>query len=181
MPFLARMRRLFFTRPGISANKPGSANGFRMFAGEEREFAVSEGLRAPAPPKDLQVEGRKLWRDVVAEFEPNAAELALLYQLCLTVDELAEMKAEMAEMGVVVAGSRGQPRVNPVLSAIAAHRRLVDQLVVALGVPLEGEVVGRRRSAAAKQSADAKWRRSGPRRKGRLASVQGGVQQQEKE
>ncbi|MFZ0906391.1 MAG: P27 family phage terminase small subunit [Mycobacterium sp.] len=127
--------------------------------------------RPPSAPKDLQAEGKKLWRDVLAESELNAAETALLKQLCLTVDELAAMKADLAEMGTVVMGSRNQPRVNPLLAAIAAHRKLCDQLVVALGLPLEGEVVGRRRSAAAKQSADARWRKA-PARRGQLASVQ---------
>lgn len=133
---------------------------------------MADGSRPPAPPKDLLVEGRKLWRDVLAESELNAAEMALLKQLCLTVDELGAMKADLAEMGTVVMGSRNQPRVNPLLAAIGAHRKLADQLVVALGLPLEGEVVGRRRSAAAKQNADARWRRAPARRKGRLASVQ---------
>ncbi|MFZ3319530.1 MAG: P27 family phage terminase small subunit [Mycobacterium sp.] len=131
---------------------------------------MAGGVRCPPAPKDLQVEGRKLWRDVLAEFELNATELALLRQLCLTVDELAAMKADLAEMGLVVMGSRNQPRVNPLIAVIASHRKLVDQLVVALGVPLPGESVGRRRSSAAKQSVDKRWRQEKSR--GRLASVQ---------
>jgi P27 family predicted phage terminase small subunit len=125
--------------------------------------------RKPAP-KELQAAGKALWRQVLDEFEPNAAEFALLFQLCLTVDELADMKADLAEMGTVVMGSRNQPRVNPLIAVIAAHRKLVDQLVVALGVPLPGEAVGRRRSAAAKQSVDSRWRQE--KRRGRLASVE---------
>ena len=125
--------------------------------------------RKPAP-KELQAAGKALWRDFLAEFAPNAAEFALLFQLCLTVDELADMKADLAEMGTVVMGSRNQPRVNPLIAVIAAHRKLVDQLVVALGVPLPGEAVGRRRSAAAKQSVDSRWRQE--KRRGRLASVE---------
>jgi P27 family predicted phage terminase small subunit len=131
---------------------------------------VAEGVRPPSAPKDLQVEGRKLWRQVVDEFELNPVELALLYQLCLTVDELAAMKADLAEMGTIVAGSRNQPRVNPLLGAIVSHRKLADQLAVALGLPLAGEAVGRRRSAAAKQAVNSRWAKS-KTRKGRLASV----------
>jgi P27 family predicted phage terminase small subunit len=127
-------------------------------------------VRRRSAPKGLKAAGKALWREVLAEFEPNAAELALLEQLCLTVDELAAMQADLAEMGMVVMGSRNQPRVNPLIAVIAAHRKLVDQLVVALGVPLPGETVGRRRSAAAKQSVDKRWRQE--KRRGRLASVQ---------
>jgi P27 family predicted phage terminase small subunit len=131
---------------------------------------VAEGVRPPSAPKDLQVEGRKLWRQAVDEFELNPVELALLYQLCLTVDELAAMKADLAEMGTIVAGSRNQPRVNPLLGAIVSHRKLADQLAVALGLPLAGEAVGRRRSAAAKQAVNSRWAKS-KTRNGRLASV----------
>lgn len=130
---------------------------------------MADGTRQPPAPKDLQAAGKKLWRDVLAEFALNAAELALLRELCLTVDELAAMKADLADMGTVVMGSRNQPRVNPLLAAIAGHRKLADQLVVALGLPLPGEVVGRRRSAAAKQAVDARWKQE--KRRGRLASV----------
>jgi phage terminase small subunit len=130
---------------------------------------MADVRRKPAP-KELQAAGKALWRQVLDEFEPNAAEFALLFQLCLTVDELAAMKADLAEMGMVVMGSRNQPRLNPLIAAITAHRKLVDQLVVALGVPLPGETVGRRRSAQAKQAVDTRWRQE--KRRGRLASVE---------
>jgi P27 family predicted phage terminase small subunit len=129
-------------------------------------------LTPPPTPKGLKSAGRALWRAQLSEFEASSpAELALLEQACLTVDELAAMKTDLAEMGLVVSGSTGQPRINPLVSAIAAHRKLLDQLVVSLGIPLPSETVGRRRSAAAKQSADARWRKT-PRRKGRLGSVE---------
>jgi phage terminase small subunit len=132
---------------------------------------VADEPRPPSAPKDLQVEGRKLWRQAVDEFDLDSIELALLRQLCLTVDELVAMKADLAEMGTIVAGSRNQPRVNPLLAAIVAHRKLADQLAVALGLPLAGEAVGRRRSAAAKQNANSRWQKTRTRT-GRLASVQ---------
>jgi phage terminase small subunit len=132
---------------------------------------VADGSRPPSAPRDLQVEGRKLWRQAVDEFDLNPVELALLYQLCLTVDELAAMKRDLAEMGTVVMGSRNQPRVNPLLGAIVSHRKLADQLAVALGLPLAGEMVGRRRSAAAKQAVNSRWSKT-KTRKGRLVSVE---------
>jgi hypothetical protein len=131
---------------------------------------MTESVRRKPAPKDLQAAGKALWRDVLDEFELNPAETALLYQLALTVDELAQMKRDLSEMGTVVMGSRNQPRVNPLIAAIAGHRKLADGLVVALGLPLPGEVVGRRRSAQAKQAVESRWRRQ--QRRGRLSSVQ---------
>jgi phage terminase small subunit len=130
---------------------------------------VGDRVRRPAPPKDLQAAGKAMWKSILDEFKLNSAEMGLLYQLCVTLDELAAMKADLAEMGTVVMGSRNQPRPNPLLPLIVAHRKLVDQLVVAVGLPLEGEMVGRRRSAQAKQAVDSRWRQQ---RRGRLGSVQ---------
>jgi len=161
-PFHARMRgACFFGLEQIPAKNYGVCQGFGVMG----EFIAR-------PPKDLNAAGRAFWRSVLSDFEPNSAELQLLHEACRTKDELDVMVAAVAAESPVVAGSKGQPRPHPLLAEIRQHRRLLDQLVVALGMPLESEVVGRRRSAAAKQNADARWRKSGPRRKGRLASVQ---------
>jgi hypothetical protein len=129
--------------------------------------------RIPRPPKDLNATGRAFWRSVLAAHEANPAELQLLHEACRTKDELDVMAERVASESPVVAGSKGQPRPHPLLAEIRQHRRLLDQLVVALGLPLESEVVGRRRSAAAKRAADERWRKAGTRRKGRLTSVEG--------
>jgi hypothetical protein len=126
----------------------------------------------PRPPRDLKATGKAFWRSVLSDFDANSAELRLLHEACRTKDELDWMAERVAAESPVVPGSKGQPRAHPLLAEIRQHRRLLDQLVVALGIPLEHEVVGRRRSAAAKQAADTRWRKSGTRRKGRLASVE---------
>jgi hypothetical protein len=41
---------------------------------------------------------------------------------------------------------------------LAVHRKLIDQMIVALSLPIDGESVGRRRSAQAKLNADSRWR-----------------------
>jgi hypothetical protein len=114
--------------------------------------------RSKPAPKGLGVDGISLWRNLTREFDFNSAELALLTQLCATTDEIAQLKA--AFTSPVVKGSTGQPRANPLLAELRSHRKLADQLVVALGLPIEGEAVGRRRSAQAKQAADARWRKT---------------------
>lgn len=114
----------------------------------------------PLPaPRDLRTAGTALWRKLVREFQFNSAEIELLHQFCVTVDEIAAMRADLSEMGMVTMGSKNQPVMNPLLSALVAHRKLADQLVTALGLPVDGEVVGRKRSASAKRAADARWRK----------------------
>jgi hypothetical protein len=119
--------------------------------------------KPPPAPRDLQVAGAALWRRLVREFTFNAAEVELLHQLATTVYEISAMRRVLSEMGTVCSGSKGQPVVNPLLAALANHRRLADQLVVALALPVEGEAAGRRRSAAAKQAAGVRKVKSGPR------------------
>ena len=116
--------------------------------------------RSKPAPRDLAEAGKALWRSLTREFEFNSAELALLHELCCTTDEIADLKAALAATRPVVKGSKGQPRANPLLAELRQHRKLADQLVIALGLPVDGESVGRRRSAQAKQAADTRWRKS---------------------
>jgi hypothetical protein len=99
-----------------------------------------------------------LWRSVVEEYVLDPAETALLHELCRTSDELDALTAAMAHQSPVVAGSRGQPRANPLLAEIRQHRRLAETLSAALALPMDGETLGRQRSASARVAAHARWR-----------------------
>jgi P27 family predicted phage terminase small subunit len=137
---------------------------------------VTTTRRSKPAPKSLGVEGLSLWRALTREFDFNSAELSLLAQLCCTTDEIADLKAALTATGPVVRGSTGQDRANPLLAEIRNHRKLADQLVVALGLPIDGEQVGRRRSSQQKQAADARWRKT--KTKGRMQTmrkIQGGA------
>jgi hypothetical protein len=117
----------------------------------------------------LHPNGIAVWHAATREFEFTGIELELLHQLCVTIDEIATMKADLSQMGMVVAGSERQPRVNPLVAALRDHRKLVDMLVVSLALPVDGESAGVRRSAQARAAAEA--RRRNPTRKGRTANV----------
>jgi hypothetical protein len=124
----------------------------------------------PAPPDDLGDVGRKLWVDTLADFdESHAVELALLHELALTVDEAHAMKGVVDREGWTVAGAANQIRPHPLIALIQGHRRLIDQLAVALALPTEGEAVGRRTSAAQKLKADKRWQAQ--KRRGQIPSV----------
>jgi hypothetical protein len=125
-----------------------------------RRIIAAMTRRSLPAPKDLGASGVALWRRLTKEFDFNSAETELAHQLCVTVDEETMMRDELADMGVTVAGSKGQPVLNPVFAQLAVHRKLIDQLTTALSLPLDGEVVGRRRSAVAKQNADSRWRKA---------------------
>lgn len=108
---------------------------------------------AKPPPRDLLVSGKALWRCVIGAYTLDAAEVVLLHQLCRAVDVLDRLHADLAEMGVTVAGSTGQPRPNPLLGEVREQVKIVDRLQQALALPLTGENAGVRRSPSRKAAA----------------------------
>jgi hypothetical protein len=109
-------------------------------------------------PSDLKGRGKALWRSIIERYTLDPAETALLLELCRTTDELDVLTAMMATQSPMVVGSQGQPRPNPLLGEIRAHRRVAEKLVVGLALPAEGQTVGQRRSLNAAAAANARWR-----------------------
>lgn len=109
-------------------------------------------------PESLGPGGRAFWRRVQGSYELSPAEEVLLGRCCRTIDVLARLDAVLAEDDPVVTGSVGQLRAHPALAAAADQQRLLDQLIRALNLPLPDESEGRRRSPAAREAAQARWR-----------------------
>jgi hypothetical protein len=117
--------------------------------------------RRERAPAGLGAAGRGLWRRVLDEFDLNGAERELLVEACRTSDVLAAIDAALAGARLTVEGSTGQPRPHPLLAEARAQRRVLDQLVRALALPLPSERVGRRRSPTARENALARWHGDG--------------------
>jgi hypothetical protein len=62
----------------------------------------------------------------------DAASLALLHELCRTVDRLHEVQREIKATGLTVPGASGQPRANPLLQVEDTLRRTILAHVRAL-------------------------------------------------
>lgn len=105
------------------------------------------------PPSHLGKRGKALWRSLTAEFSFSAAEFPILELVCSQWDTLAKLDAELAGMGVVVAGSEGQPVVNGILRERRETIKQIDALLVALALPVDGEQYGTRRTGAARATA----------------------------
>jgi hypothetical protein len=130
-------------------------------------------------PRGLKTAGKRLFSSATSEYDFSSVELELLKQLCVTVDEIAELEISLRDGGPMVPGSRGQKVLNPVYAQLVSHRKLADQLAVALALPIEGQAVGQRRSAKSKQAADSRWRTAKSR--GRLNVVSSAMQKQEEQ
>jgi len=127
------------------------------------------------PPDDLAKAGTALWNSITRQYAFDAAEYVLLHMLCRTVDVLERINADLAEMGVTVAGSTGQPRTNPLLAEQREQIKIADQLVQSLALPVEGESHGQRRSGAAKAAAKTRKPPKMGGRVSRIAEMQRGI------
>lgn len=110
------------------------------------------------PPASLDQAGRALWRAVTGAYDLAPHEAELLRQACRVTDNLARIDAVLIEDAPVVEGYNGQPRAHPLLSASADQRRVLDSLFRSMALPMPDETTGRRRSPAAREAAQARWR-----------------------
>jgi hypothetical protein len=79
--------------------------------------------RIPAPPKGTGVNGAKLWRDVLGQYELEEHELALLREMVRTVDLLDRLAAISAREGLMVQGPHGSRAHRPSLRAGSRRSR----------------------------------------------------------
>lgn len=96
-------------------------------------------IKTARAPSSLSGEGRKLWLQIVADFEiDDAGGLAILEQLCEALDRLRECQKEIRAQGVTVKGYKGQTRPHPLLKTEAECRRQMLACYRALNLdPLE--------------------------------------------
>lgn len=99
---------------------------------------------APKPPKGAGSAGRALWRSIVAEYELEQHELALLEACVRTVDVLAALEARVAADGPLLASSQGD-RAHPALVEARQQRITLARLFAALRLPAGDEAEGAER------------------------------------
>ena len=119
-------------------------------------------MKEPKPPADLGAEGRKLWRQIVADaasqdVELTAQELVYLRHAGELADTIARMKADVADTPTIVAGYNNRGNViNQLLPEIRMHRQLLGQMLArvktdmpeAPGIPAGTGTSNRFRAAA---------------------------------
>ncbi len=124
---------------------------------------MTEETKVPAAPRGLQVRGRALWRAVLADFELRADERVVLTAACRTADELDRLETELATAEVMVEGSTGQMRVNPLFTEVRQHRKVLGTLLRQLGLVEdeedEGKVVPLHVTAMKRAAANMRWSR----------------------
>ncbi len=111
-------------------------------------------------PAHLGDRGRRFWVLATAEFELTVSDTAILEQACAQLDLIGDLEALLVEQGLMVDGSRGQPRLSPIPGELRQARLCFQRLVDALSWPLEESDEGATpASRRAKKAADVRWGR----------------------
>ena len=118
--------------------------------------------RLAAAPGGLGVAGRRLWKAITTGYTFRQDELRLLEDACREVDLIARLQAEVDKGPLIVAGSRGQETIHPLLSEVRQHRLLLARLLRQLRLeddPAKAQHGAGERSSSAREAALARWRR----------------------
>lgn len=110
------------------------------------------------PPAGLAVRGSTYWRSIVTDYDLSASELAILTEVCRTLDDLDRLADVIAADGATTLGSTGQTVVHPALTEARGQRLALHRLVSALALPdVEGDSVPTTGSIRGKGAARARW------------------------
>ena len=90
-------------------------------------------------------------------FDLEPGDAALLEEACRTAEELERLSAALTGEPMLVEGSNGQPRPNPLLEEIRRHRTLLEKLLARLR-PAEDSAPATV-SELASHAAAARWRK----------------------
>ncbi len=123
--------------------------------------APTSELPAPLPaPDGLQGPGLALWDRVTSLWELRPDEENLLSLLSYATSEADALRRAIEADGLVVKGSRGQPRQHPLLASLSTLRLTVLRLSAQLALPDADEDQGR--SPAQRKASHAAQTRWGP-------------------
>lgn len=120
----------------------------------------------PRMPANLAAPGRSLWRAVVADYELRPDEIAVLEKACRTADDSARLDAALREAPLMVTGSMGQARANPLLHEARQSRALLATLLRQLALPQDQPAEGTEKPTTntlrAMKAARARWGSAAP-------------------
>ncbi len=118
--------------------------------------------KPPKAPPGLAARGRKLWTDTVAVFDLRPDELGLLLELARTLDTIDVLESALRGAPLLMEGSAGQQRSNPLLGEVRGHRLAAVQLFRSLGLTdaddgAEGKPLPPPKQVRARRAAQARW------------------------
>lgn len=116
--------------------------------------------RKPKRPDGLGARAAKLWADVVGTFDLRPDELIVLGEACRTMDTLARLDDALRGADLMVRGSQGQLRENPLLSEARQQRLALSRMLKQLDLPESDDVAefkAQRRSRTNRANVQRRW------------------------
>ncbi len=107
----------------------------------------------------LGVAGKSVWRALVADYDFDSRELAILERACRQLDDVAMLERLLARDGPIVEGSMGQPRLSPIVGELRLGRLAAAKLLGDLVLPDEDAKPMTARSERARRAANSRWTR----------------------
>ena len=86
-------------------------------------------------PAGLAGRGARFWSTMTEEYTFRGDELELLLEVCQLLTSLAAMEAATKGAPLIVKGSTGQAKVNPLIQEIRVQRLALGSLLRQLKVP----------------------------------------------
>lgn len=128
-------------------------------------FVVADVLsdRIPEPPVEVVKAGEAaeaFWRRVVVRWELRTDELRILQDACVQLALVDRLQYEADRSDVLIEGSRGQLRPNPIFDAVRQHRLALTNILKSLNIPESDEeeaARAERRHNKAVKAARTRW------------------------
>ena len=120
-------------------------------------------------PNGLGNRGRALWRSIVKGlpdgWELDEREVALLTLAARQTDDVAKLETAIKREGLMVAGSAGQPVLNPAVAEARQGRLALGRLLGQIELPDEEGKARGEASRRGQKAARARWDQVGDRRR----------------
>jgi hypothetical protein len=92
-------------------------------------------MTVPRAPKGLGIEGRRLWRGVLADLDFEDHELAVLRRACHVADRCTALQEVVDCEGMFAENRLGEQKMHPALIELRQQELLLAKLVAVLRIP----------------------------------------------
>lgn len=108
---------------------------------------MSDAADRPRAPAGLTASARRLWAQVLDEYELEQHEVGLLREMCRTQSQLDRLDRVVREEGAVITDRFGEPKTHPAAVEARQLRITLARLSAALRLPAgeEGDQQATRR------------------------------------
>lgn len=86
-------------------------------------------------PRGLATKGKRVWKEITADYELRTDELDILEDICRESDLIDRLEKDLEGADLMVTGSQGQDVANPLVSEIRQHRATKKSLWASLKLP----------------------------------------------